>query len=89
MLYNTPTTYTNTATTLGVTYDRGMSFKQHAANFNTMTKIRLNVFRALTIYHLRSAPARRQRAGPPHNTVAMVDQTELDTLPPIPENTSL
>ena len=41
------------------------------------------------LHHLRSAPARRQRARPPRTTVAKLYQTELDSIPSIPENTSL
>jgi len=41
------------------------------------------------LHHLRTAPARRPRADPPHTTAAQYYQTELDSLPPIPENTSL
>ena len=41
------------------------------------------------LHHLRTAPARRPRADPPHTTPAQFYQTELDSLPPIPENTSL
>ena len=183
-LHNTPIPYTNTPTTLGVTYDRGMTFRQHTDNINTKAKTRLNVLRALTntsfghskeditqiykqyirpilsyahtawqpdtadthiqklqttqntalriatgctnttpiphlhretlvlplkqhmrmrgthiytstarpthpLHHLRSAPARRPRAHPPHTTPAQFYQSELDSLPPAPENTSL
>ena len=41
------------------------------------------------LHHLRSALARRPRAHPPHTTPAHFYQTELDSLPLIPENTSL
>jgi len=41
------------------------------------------------LHHLRSAPARRQRARPPRTTVAKLYQQELDSLPPTPDNTSL
>ena len=41
------------------------------------------------LHHLRSAPARRPRARPPHTTPAQFYQSELDSLPPAPENTSL
>ena len=41
------------------------------------------------LHHLRSAPARRSRARPPHLTPAMFYQRELDSLPPLPDNISL
>ena len=47
-LYNTPIPLTNTPTVLGVTLDRGMTFKQHTDNINTKAKSRLNVLRSLT-----------------------------------------
>ena len=47
-LNNTPIPYTNTPTTLGVTYERDMTFGHHTDNINTKTKTRLNVLRALT-----------------------------------------
>ena len=43
-----PIPYTNNPTTLGVTYDRGMTFGQNIQNINTKAKTRLNVLRALT-----------------------------------------
>ena len=47
-LNNTPIPYTNTPTTLGVTYNRGMTFGQHTDKIITEAKTRLNVLRALT-----------------------------------------
>ena len=47
-LFDTPLPYTETPTILGVTYDRGMTFKTHTTNINTKSKNRLNVLRALT-----------------------------------------
>ena len=47
-LFGDPIPYTNTPTTLGVTYDRGLTFSQHVRNVNTKAKTRLNVLRALT-----------------------------------------
>ena len=41
------------------------------------------------LHHLRSAPVRRPRPDPPHRTVAQLYQRELDSLPPLPDNTSL
>ena len=41
------------------------------------------------LHHLRSAPARRQRAHPPHRTAAQFYQEELDSLPPLPDGISL
>ena len=41
------------------------------------------------LHHLRSAPARSQRARPPRTTAAKLYQQELDSLPPTPDNTSL
>merc|ERR1719376_1823575 len=41
------------------------------------------------LHHLRTAPVRIPRADPPHTTPAQFYQIELDSLPPIPENTSL
>ena len=48
MLFGEPIPYTSAPTTLGVTYDRGMTFAQHVQNVNTKAKTRLNVLRALT-----------------------------------------
>ena len=39
--------------------------------------------------HLRGDPAFRQRARPPHSTVAKLYQTEIDSLLLMPDNTSL
>ena len=47
-LNNTPIPFTNTPTTLVVTYDRGMTLGQHTDNINTKAKTRLNILRALT-----------------------------------------
>ena len=47
-LNNTPTPYTITATTLGVTIDRGMWFNTHTDNMNTKAKTRLIVLWTLT-----------------------------------------
>jgi len=46
-LHLTTLPYTNTATTLEVTYDRGMTFRQRT-DINSKAKTRLNVLRALT-----------------------------------------
>ena len=35
---STPIPYNNTATTLGVSHNRGMSFKPHTDNINTKAK---------------------------------------------------
>ena len=47
-LNNNPIPYNPTPTLLGVTYDRGMTFGQHAARVNSKAKTRLNVLRSLT-----------------------------------------
>merc|ERR1719259_1400575 len=47
-LNNTPIPYTDTPTTLGVTYDNKMKFSTHIDKINTKAKTRLNVLRALT-----------------------------------------
>ena len=47
-LHNTPLPVTENTNILGVTYDRGMTFKHHIENINTKAKTRLNVIRALT-----------------------------------------
>ena len=41
------------------------------------------------LHRLRSAPARRSRTNPPHQTSAAYYQRELDSIPPLPINTSL
>ena len=47
-LHNSPIPHNNTPTILGVTFDRGMTFRQHTDHINTKAKTRLNVIRALT-----------------------------------------
>ena len=47
-LNNTPIPVTPTTKILGVTLDRGVTFKQHTDNINTPAKTRLNVLKALT-----------------------------------------
>ena len=47
-LFGTPIPVTDTATILGVTFDRGMTFKEHTNTVNTKAKTRLNVLRAVT-----------------------------------------
>ena len=47
-LHDTPIPYTDTPTILGVTFDRGMTFRQHTDNINNKAKTRLNVLRTLT-----------------------------------------
>ena len=47
-LHSTPIPYADTPTILGVTLDRGMTFRQHTDHINTKAKTRLNVLRALT-----------------------------------------
>ena len=46
-LNNIPIPYTDTATTLGVTYDKKWD-SPHTDNINTKAKTRLNVLRAIT-----------------------------------------
>ena len=45
---NTPLPVTHSTKILGVTFDRGMTFKQHTDDINTKAKNRLNVIRSLT-----------------------------------------